>query len=118
MPVQNNKWTLVITHDVANVTYVVAGNNTVSNLASGIENVASASILSAHYGSSNNSYWVLKRGANVAGVFVNSGSVNFADRDISLSKDSAANIVLELVGTGVGFIMLEVRKSGYFPSTS
>ncbi len=111
----NRKNTSVVLHATSNTTWVVAGNNSVSNLtADATEIVVGAGIAQIWFGSpsGNSAYWVVKRGANVVGVFDSTTYLDFAGSGCSLNKDRTANVVVELVGSANGFIMIELQKLG------
>lgn len=114
MSIISNKYNgTVITHDTANATYVVVGNNTVSNLTySNTEIINSGTIRRVVWGTSTG-YWTVKRGANT--VLVLSGSNEMLLNGMSITKDKTANVVVELSG-GTGFIMLEIAKQGNNPT--
>jgi hypothetical protein len=114
MPVQyNKKYVKVATHNVANETYVIVGNNSVSNIAMGDEIIEGATISRITYGTDSNGTWKVLRGANV--VFAAGGGS--ADHEFpigGLSQFPAANVVVQLSGSANGFIQLELKKIGTF----
>lgn len=116
MPVQHNKkYVKVSTHNVANETYVIVGNNSVSNIATGDEIIAGATISRITYGTDSAGTWKVLRGSNV--VFVAGGGS--ADHEFpigGLTSDPTANIVVQLSGSANGFIQLEIKKIGTFNS--
>lgn len=97
----------VVVHVEATNTFVVVGNNSVSNLAVGSENVATATINKIFYSGNT----TIARGANT--IFSSttgaSGVWDLSTHDISLSSDPAANIVVT-IGTGGGPAILDIRK--------
>lgn len=110
MAVLNNKaGGSALIHLTVSNTLIVVGNNSVSNLALTTETVSSATIKKVWWGASNSSYWTVARGSNTVLVLTESGQLDFSS-DV-LTKDSAANLVFTLVGTGVGFIAAEVKKN-------
>lgn len=114
----NKKNVSVTIHDSANASYIIAGNTSVSNVATGDEVLTGASIKQVWYGSpsGNTAYWVVKRGANVVLVLEGTGFLDFAGAGTMLRKDSSANLVLELVNSANGFIQIEMQKEGTFPT--
>lgn len=104
----------VILHATSNATFVVAGNNSVSNLASNNEIVSLATIKQVWVGSSsgNAAYWVVKRGANVVGVYDSTCWIDYAGNGFALNKDATANVVVELhnAADDAGYIMIELKK--------
>lgn len=97
----------VVVHVPATETFVVVGNNSVSNLAVGSENVASAVITKIFYSGNT----TVARGANT--VFSastgDSGLWDLSAADITLNQFPAANIVVT-IGTGGNPAVLEIRK--------
>ena len=106
----------VVIHGVANATYIVVGNNSVSNVATGDEVVTSASIAQVWWGVSNGGYCTVSRGANTVLVLTESGSMNFVDDHIPFGIDSTANVGFTING-GVGFVMVEMQKQSNTAST-
>lgn len=120
MPVTLNKKNVSVTiHDDANVTYTIAGNNSVSNVAIDDEVLTGAAIKQVWYGSPSGShtYWIVKRGSNTVLVLEGTGYLDFAGNGSLLKKDSTGTLVLELVGSANGFIQLELQKEGSFITT-
>lgn len=104
----------IILHATSNATFVVAGNNSVSNLAVNNEIVESATIKQIWCGSpsGNGAYWIVKRGANVVGVYDSTCWIDYAGNGFALNKDAAANVVITLHNTAddTAYIMIEVKK--------
>lgn len=100
-----------VVHVTANVTIVVAGNSSVSNIASPGEELTGASITQVWYGVANGGLWRVKRGSNTVLVLESTGYVDFAGAGASLIVDPSANIVATLEGTTNGYLMLEVQKN-------
>lgn len=91
-------------HYNATANVVVAGNSSASTLAIGKEVVANAAITKMMgYGG-----WAIARGANNIATVNGYFNYNFAELGAPLNKDSTADIVLTL--TGSGFITLEISK--------
>lgn len=107
--ITNGKGGKTITHNVANATYVVVGNNSVSNIATPDEQVNGCTIRNVIWGCSSGS-WAVKRGANTVMVLNNSGNMPFYQFGCPVNLDRTANVVIELSGGGTGFIMLELQK--------
>lgn len=107
----NKKGKSAVIHLTANATITVAGNSSVSNVASVGEELTGATISQVWYGSSNSGHWVIKRGANTVMVLTQSGHMNFAGHSVSLNMDAGATLVAELVNTDTGFITLEMSKT-------
>lgn len=96
-------------HTSANATIVVAGNSSVSNIASQNEVLTGASITQAWYGSAGG-HWVIQRGSNTVLVLDSTGYVDFAGAGASLTISSTANVVMTLVGASNGYCMIELQK--------
>lgn len=97
-------------HVTAGETIVVSGNSSVSNIALSGETVNSAHISQVWWGSSNASYWTVKRGSNTILVLPDCGYLDFAGNGLGLQIDQQANIVISLTGSGAGFLALEGQK--------
>lgn len=102
MAILKNSLNTSVLHFLANGTTVVAGNNSVSNVALLTQNVGSASIRKIM----SNGTWTIKRGANT--VWTTSGTFlyDFAGHNLVLSQDPTATIVCE----GSGSILVEISK--------
>lgn len=97
-------------HFVANGSCVVAGNNSVSDIALPGEVITGATITQVWHGS--NAHWIIKRGANTVAVLDSTSYVDFAGCGNALTLDSTQNLSVELVGTSNGYIMIELQKLG------
>lgn len=124
MTVLSNKYkTSVTVHYSANVTITVAGNNSVSNLATSDETLTGCVIDKVIYGSGGGTapHWVVKRNNgstnSVIMVLSESGFVEFDGLGMQLSAfRDGDNIQLELVGTANGYIMMDLKKLGVNPN--
>lgn len=113
MPVINNKKNGTATiHAVANATFVIAGNNSVSNIALPGEQITGASIAQMWFGSpsGNAAYWEVLRGANTVGAFDSTAYLDFRGNGELLSMDPTANVVVQLNGSTKGFMMITLIK--------
>lgn len=118
--VENNKKNVsFVVHADATTTLTIAGNNSVSNVATGDEILTGASIKQVWFGSpsGNAAYWTVKRGANTILVLDSTGWQDFAGNGNMITKDGAGTLVLTLVGAANGSIMIEMQKHGTLPST-
>jgi len=97
-------------HATANATVVIAGNNTVSNIATTSQVLTGASISRMWFGMAAG-HCNVKRGSNL--VFTVSGSgYQYYDGQL-VGIDKTANVVIEFVGTGANaHIMIELKKEG------
>ncbi len=112
MPILKNSNNGVVTiHAVANSTFVIAGNSTVSNVAIGAEIVRSASIRRIHHGAQNVGYWIVARGANTVAVLSGTDVQDYVVSGNPITLDPTANLVVTLVGTTNGYIMVEMIKT-------
>ena len=115
----------VIVHTTVNTTFVIAGNNSVSNVAIGGEILSGAVIDKVWYSSqtANGAYWTVSRGANLVATFDGTGVINFEELGASINLYPTANLTVNLVNSTNGFIMIELEKqlsttsaSDYFKS--
>jgi hypothetical protein len=97
-------------HTNANTTVVVAGNSSVSNIATPNEVLTGASITQVWYGCASGGHWVVQRGSNTVLVLSESGYMDFAGSGASLVLHSTANVVMTLVGASNGYCMVELQK--------
>lgn len=99
-----------ILHYVANATVVVAGNNSVSNVATSTEVITGATIRQVLWGTDTGA-WTVKRGANTVLVLSGTNQLPFSAFNCPVNVDKAANVVITL-SSGTGFIILELQKEG------
>lgn len=114
----SNKKNLAVTVHVSasNSTLIVAGNNSVSNVATGDEVLTGASITQLFWGTDTGAI-IVKRGANVVVTCTQTGHMDFAAAGLSLTKDQAANLVVELPSANA-FVLIELQKVGSLTSNS
>lgn len=96
----------------ANATLIVAGNNSVSNVAISDEILTGANITQAIWGCDGNGHIQVLRGANLVAVYDSTSFIDYAGSGMSLTKDAAANITINFVGSANAYIMFEVQKVG------
>jgi len=96
----------------ANATIVVAGNNSVSNVASPGETLTGAYITQAVWGCDPNGYIVIKRGSDIASVYDSTGQHEYAGCGMPVTVGQSANLSVEFVGSANCFITFEVQKVG------
>lgn len=95
----------------SNTTIVVAGNSTVSNIATTNEVVESADIMRVWWGSSASNTWTVSRGANVV-LYLNPTSdvhADFQEKGCGFALDNTANVVCN-VSDASAFILIELGK--------
>jgi len=113
--VANRKNLSATLHFTANATITIAGNNSVSHIATGNEVISGAYITQVWHGS--RSQWIVKRGANTVGVFDSSSYNDFAGNGNSLVLDPSATLVVSLdPSVADGYLMIELQKVGPFNS--
>ena len=115
--VLSNKKNLAATIHVtpANATLIVAGNSSVSNVATSDEILTAVSIKNVAWGTDAGSIQLL-RGSNVVGIYTGSGNIDYLQHGALLTKDNAANLVVNFSGTANAYLMFEVQKVGTFTS--
>lgn len=113
----NKKNTSAVIHVYAsNSSFIVAGNSTVSNVAISNEIITGGYITQAIWGCDPNGYIVIKRGANSVLFYDSTGQHEYAGCGMPITIDSGANVQVEFVGTGNGFVTFELQKIGNFTS--
>lgn len=116
----NRKNTSAVLHFAsANGLVITAGNSTTTNvdgtsvcLATDNEVLGGVSIVQAIYGvdPASDGCIVVKRGSNVVAVFDSTGTIDYAGTGMAITKDAAANLVVEFDSTANAYLMLEVQK--------
>lgn len=109
----------VVLHAVANTTWTIAGNSSVSDIAQNDEEVTGCSIMQVWYGSSSGgtAYWTVQRGSNTVGVYDSTGWKDYAGNGASLDIDSTGTIVVTINGApATAYIMMKVRKQMVLPT--
>jgi hypothetical protein len=103
----------------ANASIVVAGNNSVSNLAvDSTEVLTGAYINQAVWGCDGTGYIVLKRGSTVVGVYDSTGQHDYSGCGMPLNVGSTQNISVEFVGSANSFIVIDLQKVGNMTANS
>lgn len=113
----NKLYGRVTLHAIANVTWTIAGNNSVSNVAINDEVLDGGSIRRVWWdtASTNNAFWEVKRGSNTVMKLHGAGHLDFVAGGTSMDVDKAGTIVITLNNSTDGFIMLDVQKQGLKP---
>lgn len=96
----------------ANATLVVAGNSSVSNVASPGEELTGAYITQAVWGCDGTGYIVIKRGSTPVAVYDSTGQHEYAGTGMPITVGQTANVSVEFVGSSNCFVMFEVQKVG------
>jgi hypothetical protein len=98
-----------------NTTFVIAGNNSVSNVSyvnsdNLVQNVASASIRKIICSTNaTGAVWTISRGGNVAWQCSGNFTFDFQAHGMPLTQDAAANVVVGIAG-GAGTILIDISK--------
>ena len=108
----NKKYGTVSVLFTSNDSITVAGNSSVSNVAIGDEILTGASITKIWFGSpsGNAAHWVIKRGSNAVFVVDGSQMIDFSGEGSSITLDTDATLVANLVGSGTGTLIVQLRK--------
>lgn len=120
--ISNKKYSSAVLHFTANASVIVAGNNSVSNVAIGDEVLSNGSISRVIWGC-DAGRWLVKTAnssANVVVMVCNASGpgeydLQAARSTIPLFTATHDRIQVELNGAANGFILIEVKKSGTFP---
>lgn len=96
----------------ANASIVVAGNNSVSNVAIGTEVLTGAYITQTVWGCDGTGYIVVKRGTTPVAIYDSTGQHEYAGTGMPITVGQTADINVEFVGSANCFIMFEVQKLG------
>lgn len=109
----NKKNTSLVIHAASsNNTLVIAGNSSQSNVAMSGETLTGAYITQAFWGCDGTGSINIKRGSNLVAVYDSTGQHDYAGCGMPITKDSAANVVIEFVGSANSFIVFELQKMG------
>ena len=115
--ISNKKNLAVTVHaSAANVSLVVAGDVSTSNVATGDEVLTGASITQMFWGTDTGAI-IVKRGSNVVLTCTQAGHMDFAAAGMSLTKDQAANLVIQLPSANA-FVLVELQKVGALTANS
>jgi hypothetical protein len=113
----NKKNTGVVIHvSAANASLVIAGNNSVSNVATSDEVLTGAYITQIAWGCDGTGYIEIKRGTTLVGVYDSTGFVDYAGTGMPLSVNQTANLNVNFVTSSNGYVILELQKVGNFTS--
>lgn len=96
----------------SNDSITIAGNTSSSNVATGDETLAGASITQIWFGSpsGNSAYWTIKRGSNTVFVADSTSYIDFRGNGSSLNLDTSETLVANLTGSTAGVIIVEIKK--------
>lgn len=121
--ISNRKYSSATLHFTANATIKIAGNNSVSNVAIGDEVLTNCSISRVIWGN-DAGCWLIKSAnssANSVIMVCNASGPGVYDLQgnratIPLMVATHDSLHVELNGAANGFIIIEVKKVGSFPS--
>lgn len=107
----SNKKNLSATlHFNSNSTVIVAGNNTVSNVAIDTEVLSGASISQIAWGCDPNGSIQVLRGANIVGIYDSTSYIDYAGNGIALDLHPSANLVVNFIGSANCSCVIEIQK--------
>lgn len=105
-----------VLHFTVSNTVIIAGNNTVSNVATSSETVTGALITQAFWGvggaGTTDGYWKVERGANTVLILDQSGHVDYSASGVGIKLDYDQNLTVTLVNSTVGYLIIELQKVG------
>lgn len=108
----NKLGTSAVVHLNSGNTIVIAGNSSVSDIASGNEVLTGAYIAQVVQGIGNGGHITLTRGGQLTAVYDSSGAFDYAGAGIALTHNQSQNIEVSFVGSSNGYIILELQKIG------
>lgn len=107
----SNKKNLAATiHFNSNSSLVIAGNNSVSNVAISTENLTGASISQIAWGCDPNGSIQVLRGANLVGVYDSTSYIDYAGNGMALDLHPGANLVVNFIGSANCSCVIEIQK--------
>jgi hypothetical protein len=114
----NKKNTSAVILITSNSTLTIAGNSTVSNVATGSEVLTGCSISQIFCGSNsgNAAYWVVKRGTDLTAILDSTGYFDYAGCGMALTNSPTATLVANLENSTTGYLLIEIQKQGTFTS--
>lgn len=111
--ISNKSRTSAVIHvSSANATIKVAGNSSVSNIASPGETLTGAYITQAVWGCDGTGSINIKRGSTLVAVYDSTGQHEYAGTGMPITVGQASDITVELMGSANSFIIFEVQKVG------
>lgn len=113
----NKKNTSAVIHfATSNSSLVIAGNNSVSNVAISDETLTGAYITQAVWGCDGVGHIQIFRGATLVIVLDSTGQQEYAGCGMPISVGQTANLDVKFVGSANSYVMLEIQKVGNFTS--
>lgn len=115
--VTSNKETIsAAVHLNATGTIVVAGNSSVSTIATGSEVVTGASITQVFAGCDGTGHVRISRGGQAVAIYDSTGWYDYAGSGMSLTINPTANLDVTFVGSANCYVFIELQKQGTFTS--
>ena len=102
----NRKNSSVTLHAVSNVSITIAGNNSVSNVATGDEVLTGANVRRIWW--STDGLITIKRGSNVVGQYTQSGYHDYSGHQGAINLDPGATFVANMAANS--FLVVELGK--------
>ena len=105
----------------ANASLVIAGNSSVSSIATGDEVLTGAYITQVffgHDGSSADGGVAIYRGANLVAAYDTTCFMDYAGTGMALTVDQEATLEIKFIGSNASYCMLEVQKVGKLTANS
>lgn len=113
----NKKNTSAVIHFSGSNTVIIAGNNSVSNVAISDETLTGAYVTQVFYGCDGSGSIQLKRGSDTIAVYDSTGYIDYAGAGMALTAgNTAANIAVSFVGSANAYLLIEIQKIGNFTS--
>ena len=107
----NKQGTAATVHVNATGSITIAGNTSVSKIATGSENITGAAITQLFWGCDAGSIQIA-RGGNTVGVYTGSGHHDYAGSGLSMTLYQSSNVDVSFVGTSNGYVLMELQKIG------
>lgn len=113
----NKKNTSAVIHFASsNSSLVIAGNSSVSNVATSDEVLTGAYITQAVWGCDGTGHIQVFRGATLVAVYDSTGQQEYAGTGMPITVGQAANLDVKFVGSANAYLLMEVQKVGNFTS--
>lgn len=107
----NKPGTSATVHLNAAGSIVVAGNSSVSSIATGGEVLTGAAVTQLFWGCDAGSIR-LSRNGSVIGVYTGTGHADYAAAGLSINVAQTSNVDVTFVGTANGYVLVELQKIG------
>ncbi len=115
--ISNRKNTSAVIHFASsNSSLVVAGNNSVSNVAISDEILTGGYITQSVWGCDGVGHIQIFRGATLVAVYDSTGQHEYAGCGMPITVGQTANLDVKFVGSANSFVTLEIQKVGEFNS--